>query len=124
MAILQMLTANRLADGDVVYWRAGGWVTALDRGDIFGAKADSEAALAAAQEFVTRNIVVNPYLFEVREDRRPLKERELIRAAGPTVRADLGKQAEGLAVACGDPAADFASIPGLPAREKEDDVSI
>ena len=124
MAIFQMLTANRLADGDVVYWRSGSWVTALDRGDIFAAKADGESALAAAQEFVTRNIVVNPYLFEAREDRSPVKERELIRAAGPTVRADLGKQAEGLAAAPGDPAADFASMPALPAREKEDDVSI
>ncbi len=40
--------------------------------------------------------MVSPYLFEARiEDGaiRPVKEREIIRAAGPTVRTDLGKQA-------------------------------
>ena len=42
--------------------------------------------------------MVNPYLFDVRiEDGMavPVKEREMIRAAGPSVRGDLGKQAEG-----------------------------
>jgi hypothetical protein len=123
MADAQMLTANRLADGDVVYWRGGSWVESFAEGETFATPASADAALAAAQEFVARNLVVNPYLFEVR-DRRPVKERELIRAAGPTVRADLGKQAEGLAAAPADAARDFASVPHPPAREKEDDVSI
>jgi len=95
---LQMLTANRLRDGDVVYWRAGGWVEAFGEADIFSAEAEAEAALAAAREFVAGNVVVNPYLFEVRAEAdgvRPVKEREIVRAAGPTVRSDLGKQATG-----------------------------
>ncbi len=61
--------------------------------------ADAKAALEAAQKSVAGNVVVNPYLFEVRDEEggiTPLKERELIRAAGPTMRGDLGKQAEGL----------------------------
>ena len=40
--------------------------------------------------------MVNPYLFEVREENgkvRPVKEREIIRALGPSVRTDTGKQA-------------------------------
>ena len=99
MPALQMLTANRLRDGDVVYWRAGGWVQAFGEGDVFAAEPDAKAALDAAQKSVAGNVVVNPYLFEVRDEQggvTPLKERELIRAAGPTVRGDLGKQAEGL----------------------------
>lgn len=84
----QMLTANRLKDGDVLYWKAGGWVEALKDGDVFDDTARADAALAAAQSFVTGNVVVNPYLFDVRVENRtihPVKEREIIRAAGPSV---------------------------------------
>lgn len=93
-----MLTANRLVDGDVLYWKAGDWVLALADGEVFDAPADADAALAAAQTFVSGNVVVNPYLFDVRRTKNgigPVKEREIIRAAGPTVRTDLGKQALG-----------------------------
>jgi hypothetical protein len=90
---LQMLTANRLRDGAVLYWKSGAWVEALGDGDVFAAQDDADAALAAAQAFVAGNAVVNPYLFDVRADKSPVKEREIIRAAGPSVRDDLGKQA-------------------------------
>lgn len=92
----QMLTANRLADGDVLYWKSGGWVLALSEGDVFADPKDADAALAAAQSSVTGNVVVAPYLFDVKTDARgihPVKEREIIRAAGPTIRTDTGKQA-------------------------------
>jgi len=89
----QMLTANRLRDGEVVYWRDGQWVEAYAQGQIFPDDASADAALAAAQDFVKRNIVVATYLFDVRADGTPVKEREIIRAAGPSVRPDTGKQA-------------------------------
>ena len=92
----QMLTANRLKDGDVLYWKGDGWVPALKDGEVFADPAAAEAALAAAQKYVTGNQVVAPYLFEVRLESgrvRPVKEREVIRAAGPTIRPDTGKQA-------------------------------
>jgi len=91
-----MLTANRLVDGDVLYWKSGSWVLALADGDVFADPKDADAALAAAQAFVTGNVVVSPYLFDVKlvgGGVKPVKEREIIRAAGPTVRHDLGKQA-------------------------------
>ena len=91
-----MLTANRLVDGDVLYWKKGGWVLALVDGDVFADPKDADAALAAAQASVAGNLVVAPYLFDVKTDARgihPVKEREIIRAAGPTMRLDLGKQA-------------------------------
>ena len=92
----QMLTANRLVDGDVLYWKGGQWVLALAEGEVFADPKDAEAALAAAQKSVTGNVVVAPYLFDVKlsgDVFKPVKEREIIRAAGPTVRIDLGKQA-------------------------------
>ncbi|HEV2561941.1 MAG TPA: DUF2849 domain-containing protein [Rhizomicrobium sp.] len=89
----QILTANRLRDGEVVYWRDGNWVEAYGEAQIFPDDASADAALAAAQDFVKRNIVVATYLFDVRADGSPVKEREIIRAAGPSVRPDTGKQA-------------------------------
>ena len=88
MANPQMLTANRLRDGDVVYWRAGGWVEAFGLGEVFSAEAEAEAALEAAQKSVAGNVVVNPYLFEVHDETdgvHPVKEREIVRALGPSV---------------------------------------
>ncbi|HTW34597.1 MAG TPA: DUF2849 domain-containing protein [Rhizomicrobium sp.] len=91
----QILTANRLRDGEVVYWSRGQWVTALDAAEVFQDDATAKAALKGADASVQDRTVVNPYLFEVRVEAgvlRPVKEREIIRAAGPSVRLDLGKQ--------------------------------
>jgi hypothetical protein len=92
-----MLTANCLRQGEVIYWKpGGGWALEFAAGEIFANPADANAALAAADKFVTENRVVAPYLFEVRVEKgnvRPVKEREIIRGAGPSVRTDTGKQA-------------------------------
>lgn len=91
----QVLTANRLVVGEVVYWNeAHGWVSRFEEAQVL---ADSEAAgtLARAAEWVQKREVVAPYLFDVRLEHGvavPVKVREVIRAAGPTVRLDLGKQ--------------------------------
>jgi uncharacterized protein DUF2849 len=89
----QMLTANRLEDGAVLYWKRGAWIERLADGEVFRAKAEADAALAAAQAFVAGNAVVGPYLFDLRSDGVPVKEREIIRSQGPSVREDLGKRA-------------------------------
>ena len=91
-----MLTANRLRDGDVLYRKGDGWVLYLTEGDVYRDQGCADAALAAANAELVRNEFVAPYLFEVREvDDRvvPVKEREIIRAAGPTVHRHTGKQA-------------------------------
>jgi hypothetical protein len=93
---LQMLTANRLRSGDVLYRKGDGWTLTLAEGDIYRDPAAADAALGAANAELVRNEFVAPYLFEVREqDGRivPVKEREIIRAAGPTVHPHTGKQA-------------------------------
>ena len=61
-------------------------------------RATGQAAALTGQlnEAERRLVIVHAYLFEVTQagDRlRPVKQREVIRAAGPTVRRDLGKQA-------------------------------
>ena len=92
----QMLTANRLKSGDVLYRKGDGWVLTLAEGEVYSDPAAADAALAAATAELVRNDFVAPYLFEVREkDCRivPVKEREIIRAAGPTVHPHTGKQA-------------------------------
>ena len=94
----QIVTANRLIDGIVVFQdKAGGWSEDFARA---AAHEDTAAALARAGEDVAASLVVDPYAIEV-ELRNghyaPKALREAIRATGPTVRRDLGKQANGLA---------------------------
>jgi hypothetical protein len=94
----KVLSANRLADGEVVFLdRQGGWSQRIDDA-LVAAKAD-EAGLkllgdrAVRARFVTALEIID---VERRGDSvRPLHIRERIRALGPTVRPDLGKQAEG-----------------------------
>jgi len=91
----QMITANRLRDGEVVWWRDGRWVERLAQATVYADPKEADVQLAAAQKFVADRMVVNPYLFDVRiegDTIKPASEREIIRAAGPTVRHDLGKQ--------------------------------
>ena len=93
---LKILTANRLRTGDVLYWKAGSWMEQLAEAENFADDAAAEAALASAQASVAANQVVTPYLFDVRQTQAglvPVKEREIIRSLGPSVRPDTGKQA-------------------------------
>lgn len=93
----QVLTANRLLDGEVVYLASdGAWVEELASAAVLTTKTEGETALATGVEAERTQKVVHAYLFDVVDagvPLRPVKQREVIRAAGPTVRTDLGKQA-------------------------------
>lgn len=93
----QVLTANRLVDGEVVYLAAGdAWVERLPDARLLQSKTEGEAALKVGEAAERDRKVVHAYLFDVvTKDGavKPVKMREIIRAAGPTVRTDLGKQA-------------------------------
>ena len=93
------LTASDLRDGEVVFWARGRWVRRFAEAELFEARETGEAALAEAKAQAT--VVVAPYLIEVvGEDGGPVPTsyRERVRALGPTVHPDMGKQAEGGAV--------------------------
>ncbi|MEO1014702.1 MAG: DUF2849 domain-containing protein [Pseudomonadota bacterium] len=92
---MKAVTANLLTDGRVVYLRADGeFVDRLEDATRFeaeAAKSALEGALARKTEFA------GAYLIDVTEDGAPAGReawKESIRNAGPTVRPDLGKQAE------------------------------
>ncbi|MGD1877424.1 MAG: DUF2849 domain-containing protein [Kiloniellaceae bacterium] len=91
-ANLQVITANRLREGDVVYLtEAGHWSTYLNESRVGADKAVIEEMLAQAQAAVAARQVVSVYAMEVVEVDgilQPLSTREIIRAAGPSVRAD------------------------------------
>ena len=92
------VTANRLLDGEVVYFTAkGSWSERFEDADVAHSKDDGEALLQKAMPSVEALEIIGPYLFEVREledNTAPVSVRENIRMNGPTVRLDLGKQAE------------------------------
>lgn len=92
----QMIIANRLADGRTVFLSAPGcWVESIAAGCLLDATAAPDL-LAAARGDEAANLVVDPYLIEVDDDRQPLVWREQIRADGPTVLTGAG--AEGATV--------------------------
>lgn len=97
----QVMTANRLGDGAVVFLtRAGQWNEKIDEAVLVLEPLAKEALEKRAAEDVKANLVTGTYLFDAeRVDGRirALHMRERIRTLGPTVRPDLGKQAEGTA---------------------------
>ncbi len=122
-----VITANRLADGVVVFQTEdaqtqdaqtgrAGWSEDFNRAAVRPDAEATKAALARAEEDAARNLIVDVYAVavEVRNGHVvPKALREAIRAAGPTVRRDLGKQAHGLAPRTGPTAvkeADHVSL--------------
>jgi hypothetical protein len=101
MEMQEVITANRLADGSVVFLTAdGGWTEDFHAAAVV---ADAQAranALEVAERAAAANHVVEPYAIELElraGHLAPKALRETIRASGPTVRLDLGKQAHGQA---------------------------
>ncbi len=96
-----IITANRLIDGIVLFQDAtGGWVEDFAHAAVYADGAATKAALALAKQDELRDFIVEPYavVVELRNGHfAPKALRELIRASGPTIRPDLGKQAHGQA---------------------------
>ncbi len=97
-ARLQAITANRLSDGEVVYFTPeNNWQTDFQSACVFDGPEAIEAQLASLATQQTELEVVGVYAFEVEkinDAHKPVSVRETIRAAGPTIRKDLGKQAQ------------------------------
>jgi hypothetical protein len=91
----QMVTANRLQDGLVVYLTQGGdWADQFTSGAVLPDQPAAEAALATADRAVKDRVIVGPYLIDVLVDGgavKPTSTRERIRAdRGPTIVVDAG----------------------------------
>jgi hypothetical protein len=89
---MKLLTGNDLLTGDVIWWSGDGWSRLIADAS---AVADGGEALAKREEAARR--VNGPYLIDAAPGPSgpvPLHIKERIRAAGPTVRPDLGIQAE------------------------------
>ncbi|MCI4663693.1 MAG: DUF2849 domain-containing protein [Neomegalonema sp.] len=94
----QIVTANDLLLGDVIYrTEAGGWTREHREAAVAHTKEAAEALLKAAE--ADHLTIVGAYLAPTRlgDDGRPEPThfREIFRTTGPTFRTDLGKQAEG-----------------------------
>lgn len=94
---LQVVTANRLDDGLVVFLTAeGGWSEDINQSRIAVGKEAGDALLAEASSPELDTVIVGPYLIEVEKqdgELVPTKYREVLRTKGPSVRQDLGYQA-------------------------------
>lgn len=93
----KIITANHLVVGDVVFLAEDGWTPVVDRAVVADDDAALQQLLARAAEAEEANIVVGPYAVDVRREGGrivPLHYREAMRTRGPTVRPDLGHQAE------------------------------
>ena len=96
-----VITANRLTDGVVVFQTIDdSWSEDFNSAAVLPDPEATASALKRAKEDEANNIVVDPYAIVVEERNghlAPKALREAIRATGPTIRRDLGKQALGQA---------------------------
>lgn len=93
---MKALTANRLDDGETVFWNQGQWAVRFKDAQFFADDALAEEAEGQAKSALT--VVVDPYLIDVIESDglwAPLSFRERVRALGPSNHPQHGKQALG-----------------------------
>lgn len=94
---MKILTANRLSDGEAVWLAADhSWAGTIHAAEIAFDKAVEEKLERAGKAALLKNEVIDVNLIDVvivDGGIHPLRLREQIRAAGPTNRTDLGKQA-------------------------------
>ena len=93
---MKILTANRLRDGEAVWYAHGHWAETIDDADVASDKEGEARLEVIGAAAFANNEVVDVNLVEVTQVDgviEPLRLREKIRAAGPSNRNDLGKQA-------------------------------
>jgi len=85
----KVISANRLADGVVVYLRSdASWFEELEEARPLEDERAAEEGLGKAREDVKRSLIVDPVLVEVLAEDGGLRAatlRETIRACGPTI---------------------------------------
>lgn len=99
MIFPQVINANRLDDGHVVFWtETGEWVTFLEEATLLWTQETLTAALSHAQGAEKQNLVIDPYAIPLVQKEEgqwsAVALRDKIRTQGPTVHEDHGKQAQ------------------------------
>jgi acyl CoA:acetate/3-ketoacid CoA transferase alpha subunit len=93
-----ILMANDFLNGDTVVWDGAGWALDPYKAAIAFDDAGADALEVIGQNGFSRNEVVDAVLVDVTLDEAgkafPNHYRERIRFKGPSIRLDLGKQAE------------------------------
>jgi len=91
--MLQMIIANRLRDGAVVFLAPGeNWELAVAAGTVIENEEEAARLLAVAKRHEAECRIIDPTLIDVEikdGTLRPTAMREAVRAFGPTVRTDL-----------------------------------
>ena len=99
--VAKIVAANRLVDGETVWLGAGDrWVEAIGAAQIAHDAEAEEKLLATGNAALAANLVVDVTLIDIEiADGRvlPTRLRERIRAGGPSIHPDLGKQARNAA---------------------------
>lgn len=94
---MKVLTANRLTDGEAVWYSEDGrWIETIVGAEVARDKAAEERLEAIGKAAYANNVALDVDLIDVQlvdGEIVPTRLRERIRAAGPTNRLDLGKQA-------------------------------
>ncbi len=92
--ISKALTANRLRNGETLYYTAAGeWSAHVSQARVVTTQegADELAKIGAAAYAANQVIDVNVVDVDPQGIHKPVDIREVIRATGPTVRPDLNK---------------------------------
>ena len=99
---MKAITANRLIDGEVVFWKAGAWVEGFGDAELFDESREAEVEAAVAKGKSQATTIVDPYPIDlapvpgsVGGGLAPVSYRERIRALGPSNEPTHGKQAVG-----------------------------
>lgn len=96
---MKAVTANRLIDGEVVFWKEGAWVDGFGDAQLFGEEDGEAVEAAVATGKASPTVIVDPYPIDLVTVEglglAPVSYRERIRALGPTNELLHGKQAEG-----------------------------
>lgn len=94
----KIVTANDLKTGVALYLsETMGWTPRVNEAAVSKTPEEEAALLEKAKKDEHENLVINPALIEVRLEGQkivPVQWKELIRSRGPTVRTDLGYQAD------------------------------
>ncbi len=93
---MKILTANRLRNGETVYYTAAGeWSPYVSQAKVAATPEDIDALTKIGAAAYAANLVVDVNVIDITPggDVKPSHIREIIRASGPTVRSDLNKPA-------------------------------